>query len=113
MTRDLAIGFLGDMDALFARGPGGIDDEARHQLQRIRFACHPAPDGHGYLREKAISACSFLDIWLSPKKGPQWGQDPTRLRHIVFSTIYEFRSAIDRTFREPAAGGPPEESVEG
>jgi hypothetical protein len=33
MTKDEAIGFHGDMEALFARGPGGIDDEARHQLQ--------------------------------------------------------------------------------
>jgi hypothetical protein len=104
MTKDEALAFHGEMEVLLARGPGGIDDEARHQLQRIRFACHPAPDGHGYLREKAIGACAFLEIWLNPQKGTRWGQGPTHLRHIVFTTIHEFGSAIDRAFREPTGG---------
>jgi hypothetical protein len=101
MTKDQAIGFHADMEALFAQGPGGIDDEARHQLQRIRFACHPAPDGHGYLREKILEACGSLDTWLSPEKWKRWGENPKVFQHLVRNDLYKVRMAIDTAFREP------------
>jgi len=110
MTKDEAIAFHGEMEVLLARGPGGIDDGARHQLQRIRFACHPAPDGHAYLREKLVDACESLDTWLSPRKWQRWGEDPKVFRRILDADVYKVRRAIDTAFRDPAGGrdGPPQ-----
>ena len=101
MTRGEAIALHGELETLRARGPGGIDEDVRHQLQRIEFALGGAPETDSYLREKVGQACNYLGIWLSPRKWQQWDRDPKIFQGIVSNAVYSVRRAIDATFPEP------------
>jgi hypothetical protein len=105
MTKDEALAFHGELEALLGRVPGGMDDQARRQLSQIRFAFQttvPALDA--YLREKVNEACGSLDTWLSPRKWQRWGEDPKVFQRIVYGDVYKVRRAIDTAFREQAGG---------
>jgi hypothetical protein len=99
MTRDEAIALHRELEALLARGPGGIDEGVRHQLQRIEFAVRSGVEP--YFRMKVGEACNYLRIWLSPRQWQQWGQDPKNFQSIVSSAVYKVYLSIGTKWPEP------------
>lgn len=98
MPRDEALALHCELEELLARGPGGIDEATRHQLQRIEFAFRSGVEP--YLRIKVGEACGYLRIWLSPREWQQWGQDPKYFQAIVSNAVAKVRLAIGPIFPE-------------
>ena len=110
MTRDEALALHRELEELLARGPGGIDEATRHQLQRIEFAVRSGVEP--YFRIKVGEACSYLRIWLSPGEWQQWGQDPKNFQAIVSNAVAKVRGSIGTTWPEPRWQTGPDESPE-
>lgn len=79
-------------DALLesARHYAGPNPEGLRTVARARRHPDMLPGLTGYAREKALSACGWLEIYLSERKWRQWGDDPWVVRGFVLADLAVF-----------------------
>lgn len=91
MTKVEALKLCAELGEMIGDGPGDIPG-CKSEIARIalRFKSH----SDGYVREKAREATHDLEIWRSPRKWQQWGDDPTRFAAIVRNSIAKLDGAL-------------------